>query len=275
MPVASIKAGFLDLGSHPRITGEILMSAINWNDGRLINLKGGDTATCAGELNPGQLYALFFYNSAGNDANAPVSVVWSNSQAPVQVVVPGTTANQGLAALCFVSGDDTNTVSASLSSIASGVQVQAFIGSVKMPVNTSGIQNKPLPLDGQAHSFASFTRYYAVLASHWYQGYLRSDINQFISVQFKENSAVVNIVNQLTEVDNVVKYAGGSRDLVTINKVTNQTLPWTLQGNGRQMVWINADSCQNSQTAEISLQSLAAVYDAFKIDAGKVEVGSR
>jgi hypothetical protein len=30
------------------------MSAINWNDGRLINLKGGDTATCAGELNPGQ-----------------------------------------------------------------------------------------------------------------------------------------------------------------------------------------------------------------------------
>jgi|SRR3984885_3520420 hypothetical protein len=251
------------------------MSAINWNDGRLINLKGGDTATCAGGLNPGQLYALFFYNSAGNDANAPVNVVWSNSQPPVLVTVFGTTASQGLAALCFVSGDDTNTISASLSSIAPGVQIQAFIGSVKMPINTSGIQNKSLPLDGQAHSFEEFTRYYAVPASHWYQGYLRSDINQFISVQFKENSAVVNIVNQVADPDNVVKYAGNSHGLVTTNMVQNQTLPWTLQGNGRQIVWINADSCQNSQTAEISLQSLSSLYDSFKIDAGKVEVGSR
>lgn len=250
------------------------MSAIAWNDGRLINLKGGDTATCAGGLNPGQLYALFFYNSAGNDADALVSVVWSNSNAPVQVVVPGTTANEGLAALCFVSGDDTNTVSASLSSLAPGVQVQAFIGSVKMPVNTNGIQNTPLPLDGQPHSFDAFTRYYAVPASHWYQGYLQSNINQFISVQFKENSAVVNIVNQVSDPDNVVKYAGNTRDLVKINGVSNQTLPWTLQGNGRQIVWINADSCQNSQTAVISLQSLSAIYDAFRAETSKVEAAS-
>ena len=249
------------------------MSAVAWNDGRLINLKGGDTATCAGGLNPGQLYSLFFYNSAGNDADAVVNVVWSNSQPPVPVVVPGTTGNQGLSALCFVSGDDTNTVSASLSSSASGVQVQAFIGSVKMPTNTAGIQNKQMPLDGQAHQFDKFTRYYAVLASHWYQAYLRSNINQFISVQFKENSAVVNIVNQVSEPGNVVKYAGNTKDLVKINSVTTQTLPWTLQGNGRQIVWINADSCQNAQTAEISMQSLSAVYDAFKLESSKVEVG--
>jgi hypothetical protein len=239
----------------------------------LINLKGGDTATCAGGLNPGQLYSLFFYNSAGNDADAIVNVVWSNSQPPVSVVVPGTTGNQGLAALCFVSGDDTNTVSASLSSSASGVQVQAFIGSVKMPTNTNGIQNKSLPLDGQPHSFEAFTRYYAVPASHWYQGYLQSNINQFISVQFKENSAVVNIVNQVSDPDNVVKYAGNTKSQVTINGVPNQTLPWTLQGNGRQIVWINADSCQNSQTAVISVQSLSALYNAFQADASKVEVG--
>lgn len=35
------------------------------------------------------------------------------------------------------------------------------------------------------------------------------------------------------------------------------------QGNGTQLVWINADSVQNSQTATMSVQSLAAVYDAY------------
>ena len=146
------------------------MAKIDWNGGELITLNPGDTATCAGGLNTGQIYAIFLYNSAGNDANAPVNVVWSNSQPPVPVTVPGTTANQGLAALCFVSGDDTNTVSISLGQSSSGTQVQAFLGSVKMPVNTSGVQNVALPIDGQNHSFRAFTRFFAVPQSHWYSG---------------------------------------------------------------------------------------------------------
>jgi hypothetical protein len=240
------------------------MAKIDWNDGQLITLNPGDTATCAGRLNTGQIYAIFLYNSAGNDANAPVNVVWSNSQPPVPVTVPGTTANQGLAALCFVSGDDANTVSISLGQSSSGTQVQAFLGSVKMPVNTSGIQNVALPLDGQNHSFQAFTRFFAVPQSHWYSGQIQSDINQFISVQFKEASATVNIVNQLVDPSNVVKYAGpSSKSAVTINPSASQTLTWNFQGNGTQLVWINADSVQNSQTATMSVQSLAAVYDAY------------
>ncbi|MGH7486708.1 MAG: hypothetical protein ACREMY_14075, partial [bacterium] len=77
-------------------------AAINWNQGQLITLGQGDTASCVGGLNKGQLYSLSFYNSAGNDASTTVQVVWSNSQPPVPVSVPGTTGNQGLAALCFV-----------------------------------------------------------------------------------------------------------------------------------------------------------------------------
>lgn len=239
---------------------------INWNGGQLITLNPGDTATCAGGLNPGQVYAIFLYNSANNDANAPVNVVWSNSQPPVPVTVPGTTAKQGLAALCFVSGDDTNTVSISLGQSASGVQVQAFLGSVKMPVNTSGIKNVALPLDGQNHAFNAFTRFYAVPQSHWYSGQLQSDINQFISVQFKEASAIVNIVNKLVDPSTVIKYAGPSiqqPNVVTINSSDHQTISWNVQGNGTQLVWINADSVQNSQSATISVQSLAAVYEAY------------
>jgi hypothetical protein len=74
----------------------------------------------------------------------------------------------------------------------------------------------------------------------------------------------VNIVNQLVDPSNVVKYAGpSSKSAVTINPSTGQTLPWNFQGNGTQLVWINADSAQNSQTATMSVQSLAAVYDAY------------
>jgi hypothetical protein len=240
------------------------MASINWNGGQVVTLKQGDTATCVGSLNAGQLYALFFYNSAQNDADAPVTVVWSNSQPPVTVMVPGTTGNQGLAALCFVSGDDTNTVSASVGVAGSGVQVTAFIGSVKMPTNTGGINNTSLPLDGQFHPFTSFTRYYAVPASHWYSGTLQSNINQFISVQFMESSAVVNIVNKLVDPSNVISFAGNCKSQVTINAVANQTYGWSLQGNGSQIVWINADSCQNSQTAQIAIQSLSGAYAVFK-----------
>ncbi|WP_222937602.1 hypothetical protein [Spartinivicinus ruber] len=234
--------------------------SINWNDGQLITLKQGDTATCTGNLNNGQLYCLFFYNAAQNDADTSVSVVWSNSQPPVQVVVPGTTGNQGLAALCFVDGSETNTVSAAVLQGSPGADIQAFIGSVKMPTNTQGIENRQLPLDGDRHSFNKFTRYYAVPESHWYAAQIQSDINQFIAVQFAEHQAEVMIVNKLVDPGNVIKYAGNSQSLVKINESTTQSIPWNLQGNGQQLVWINADSTQNSQSASITVQSLSNVY---------------
>ena len=233
------------------------MSAINWNDGRLITINGGDTATCTGGLNPGQLYALFFYNSAQNQTRASVKVVWSNSGQPVEVTVPGTTQEMGLAALCFVSGDDTNTVSASILSGSSGVQVSAFIGSVKMPTNTNGITNAQLPLDGQQHPLTRFTRYYAVPQMHWYSATLQSDIDQFISVQFMENSAIVNIVNAVAEPDSVIQYTSPStKDKVKVSTYKKQSTDWSFQGNGSQVVWINAESVSNTSST-LSVQSLS------------------
>lgn len=237
------------------------MASINWQNGQLITMHPGDTALCAGGLNYGQIYALFFYNSAMNDANCNVSVVWSNSQPPVQVTVPGTTAKEGLASLCFVYGGDTNTVSAAVTQGQSGSQVQAFIGSVKMPVDTSGINNMALPLNGQPQAFKAFTRFYAVPQSHWYTGMLQSNINQFISVQFIENQALVNIVNSLSTPNPIVYYCGQAQSFVKVNTTQSQQYSWSLQGNGGQSVWINADSVQNSQSASITVQSLAEVYE--------------
>jgi hypothetical protein len=235
------------------------MSSTNWNNGQLISLNPGDTATCQ-QLNANQLYGLIFYNSAGNDAGANISVVWSQSQPPASVYVPGTTGNQGLASVLFVNGSDTTTVSAAMLQNQSGAQVQTYIASVKMPVDTSGINNQSLPADGQPHSFNKFTRYYTVPASHWYQAQIQSNINQFIAIQFAEQSAIVNVINSLVDPGTLIQSVGRATSQVTTNIVKNQTFSWPLQGNGQQLVFVNADSVQNSQNASISLQSLSALY---------------
>ncbi|TWV92734.1 hypothetical protein [Chitinophaga pinensis] len=244
------------------------MSAINWNQGQLISIGQGDTATCNGGLNKGQLYGLFFYNAAGNDASTTVVVTGNNSLPPVTVNVPGTTANQGLAAICFVSGDETATIAASILNGQPGANIQAFIGSVKMPTDTSGINNQSLSLNGQPQSFQKFTRYYAVPASHWYAGQITSTINAFISVQFTENAATLICVNTPpTGIANVISYYGTmAQPKVQLNTTAYQSTSWSLFGNGQQIVWINADSVQNSQSATISVQSLQALYVAPKHD---------
>ncbi|EJC78421.1 hypothetical protein Rleg10DRAFT_7156 [Rhizobium leguminosarum bv. trifolii WSM2012] len=238
------------------------MTAVTWNDGRLITLNGGDTASCNGNLNQGQLYALVFYNSAGNDANATVNVIWSQSQPPVKVSVPGTTGNQGLAALCFVSGSDTASVSISLTTADPGVKIDAYIASVKMPTNTSGINNVGAPI-GSTASFTKFTRFYGVPASHWYDVTLKSNINQFISVQLTENKANVVILNQQADPSNTIAYTGTTQSQVTVTGKTYNTYEYPIQGNGTQWVWVNADSAQNSQTATLAIQSLQATYNLF------------
>lgn len=233
------------------------MTNINWDNGQIITLGEGDTAR-AQQLNDSQLYGLFFYNAALNDADTEVDVTWSNSQRPKTVTVPGTTQKQGLASVLFVYGGDTTTVSAAVKQGNPGAQVQAFIGSVKMPVNGGGMDNRELPANGQPQNFNQFTRYYCVPQSHWYDVRLESDVNQFIVVQFAEAKALVMVVNRLVDPGPEVQGVGQAATMFTIQTSTTQYLDGDMQGNGRQTVWINADSVQNSQNASITLQSLAA-----------------
>lgn len=240
-------------------------SQIPWNDGRLITMRPGDTATCAGGLNSGQIYGLFFYNSARADADATINVVWSNSHAPATVTVPGVTQNQGLASVLFVSGNDTSTVSAAMLTGQPDTQVECFIGSVKMPTGP-GLNNRQLPTDGSTNPFQAFTRFYCVPASHWYAGTITSNINQFITVQFTEHQATVLFVNAMKEytkddLPKTITAVGSASGSLNVSCSTYQSLQWSLQGSGSQMVWINADSIQNSQTANISMQSLSGLYE--------------
>lgn len=240
---------------------QIAEGTINWNGGQRITLGAGDTATCT-TLRPNQLYGIFCYNSAQNDNTAIVNVVWSNSQQPVQITVPGTTGNAGLAAMGFVSGTDTQTVSVSLSSNAGIAQVDVWLGSVSMPTNTSGLTNSLLPSDGQQYPFNKYVRYYAVPPSSWQQLTIVSTIVQFISCQFRAQQATVFVVNETSNglLNGQVTPMGptaSAKDAVIISSAEFQSLSETLQGDGTQWVWMNADSQQDSQQATISLQALS------------------
>lgn len=201
------------------------------------------------------------YNSAGNDNNVDVNVVWSNSQAPVKITVPGTTANAGLASLGFVSGSDTQTLSISIPSSSGIGQVEAWLGSTSMPTDGSSLSNNVLPADGQQHPFNKYARYYAVPPSKWMSLTIVSQITQFLSCQFREDKATVFVINETSnglltgQVTNIGPTAS-EKGAVTLVSTQIQSMSYNLQGDGSQWVWIDADSMQDSSSASISLQSL-------------------
>lgn len=238
----------------------ITAAQINWNGGQRITLKAGDTATCT-TLRPGQIYGIFIYNSALSDNTAEVNVVWSNSQPPVKITVPGTTANAGLASMGFVSGSDTQTISISLSSNSGIAQIEAWLGSTSMPTNTSGLSNNQLQANGEPYPFSKYTRYYAVPPSQWFNLTIESKITQFVSCQFREANATVYVVNETSHglLPGQVKHIGPTASepgAVTIMATQRQSVSYNTQGDGTQYVWMDADSPQDSQSATITLQPL-------------------
>jgi hypothetical protein len=234
----------------------------NWDSGNLSVLKKGDTLTCT-DLKAGQLYAVFLYNSAQEDQNIPVNVNIGNAFPPSTVNVPGTTGNNGLAALALVWGGDTQTVSISITSQQSGSQVTAWIGSVGFPTNTAGIANMELPFNGQTQSYDKCYRYFAVPQTRWYQLTINSPVTQFISTQFKENFVDVFICNPVGDPATVIVPTGSvDKDPGTFYKIVKpsggqaQTITYKDQGNGMQKVWMDADSEQNSNGSSIVAQYL-------------------
>lgn len=232
---------------------------INWDDGRLITLTGGQAAKCA-SLTTNQIYAVLIYNISQIEISAIVTVVWSNSVPPSKVTVRGTTGDNASASFLFVSGNDTDFISISL---APGTQatVEMFIASVSMPLNTKGINNAELANDGQFYPFPKYDRYYIESDAGWQGISIQNLNNQFICLQMVENAAVVIVVNKgLGIADGQVNLFGPAANqsgTVQIESVTIQTYSANIQGNSGSYVWLNGDSTQNSQSSLIALQQLS------------------
>jgi hypothetical protein len=231
----------------------------NWDNGQVQTLTQGKTLTCTA-LAPGQVYGIFLYNNQGHDQNATVDVVTALSQQPVQVVVPGTTANSGLASVVLVSGSDSGTVSIAITASSAAPSVQAWIGSVSMPISTVGLNNLPLANNGQKQPFAQYDRYFSVPASAWQALTISSTLTQFISLQFQQDLVTAYICNPGPNAAAAVTAIGpsmaGKFTTITATSTQPQTVSTNIFGNGTQWVWMNADSGQDSTSATIALQSL-------------------
>ncbi|MCE9687852.1 hypothetical protein LZP73_16855 [Shewanella sp. AS16] len=258
---------FLDAWAMPATQDDNL---IDWDDGRLINLSQGETAVCS-TLKSGQLYCLFLYNSSASDHNVDVTLVWSNSQPPVTVTVPGTEGNQGPASLVLVSGRDTTTISAAITQTSSG-SIECCIGSVDMPTNTEGLRNRRLPGNGKPSPLLKHSRDYAVPECSWYQLTLENKYNQSLVIQFQQHSAVIYIVNPAVDaqafVTSLITALGSvKRDQdYRVEQPSQGELPQYLsiqfQGDGAQRVWMSFSSEQDSRDTFITLQALNPQPDA-------------
>jgi hypothetical protein len=232
----------------------------NWDNGQVSTLQQGQTLTCT-TLAAGQLYGIFLYNNQGHDQDAAVNVVTSSSTQPVKVIVPGTTSNSGLASIVLVSGSDTSTVALSITASSAAPSVQTWMGSVAMPLNTTGLSNIKMPINGQKQPFSKYDRYFVVPPSSWHALTISSSITQFISVQFLESTATVYICNPGPNATAAVTPIGpsvaGKYTTVLAGGGQAQTISTNIFGNGTQWVWMNADSPQDSSSATIALQSLS------------------
>lgn len=237
----------------------------NWDGGQLVTLTvnpGSNNYTCNNIQN--EATAIMLYNSAGTDHDTVITVTTANSAAPVKVTVPGTTGNQGLATIVLVNGSVTNSVTVNMTpDQPSDSQVQAVIVSLAFPINTSGISNNQLQANGQKQSFTKFSRFYSVPASNWYQLDLQSNVTQFFCTQFGlgSNSVTIYCLNPgpnpaasvvQADANNPVAYK-----IIVPADGQQQKISQSIFGNGQQVVWMNADSIQNSQNATIALTNLA------------------
>lgn len=235
----------------------------NWDNGGLVTLTpnaGSNTYQCTNIQNAAT--GLFLYNASGNDHDITVWVTTANASSPTKVIVPGTTGNQGLATIVAINGAATNTVTVTMAAgQPAQTQVQAFLGSLAFPMG-GGISNNSMPDNGQPQSFNKFSRYYTVPASQWYEFSLESNVDQFMCAQFGpgQSSFTVYCVNPgPNAAANVVQADPANPVAVKFIQSTDgqkQKLSSTLFGNGQQVVWINADSVQNSQSATIALSKL-------------------
>ncbi|BAZ12767.1 hypothetical protein NIES4071_46000 [Calothrix sp. NIES-4071] len=113
----------------------------NWDGCQQITLCNGETATYS-MLHSGQSYTIFLHNSAENQKDTAVTVIWSNSQDAVNATI----------------GD--NTVSVSIQNTENST-INCWLGSVGMATNNESLTNKQLLADPKTHEFSRYRRYYA------------------------------------------------------------------------------------------------------------------
>jgi hypothetical protein len=235
-------------------------SRINWDDGRLIELEEGQTASCT-SLVPGQMYCVVVYNISEHDRNVELRTTWSNQQPPATLIVPGTTAGEGNASLILVSGSDTSTIAISITQ-GNGGKLECWLISTSMPTNVQGLERKELPTDGAAHHMPKRLLYQSVLNSGWYHLTIINKQMQSFVIQVSTQQLIIFVINPL-EHPNINLLALGSVEegkqyllQMPVSGKQPQHSNVLIQGKGEELIWFGSSSRQDLENAVLSLQSL-------------------
>ena len=239
------------------------MGTQNWNGGnRLVISQGQPVQALNSIVNP--INVAFLYNSTQAAQEVPIDFVGAN-QYFEQVAVPQTTANAGSAALFTFSGPYSGG-SASLTATldpraGSGAQVEAWLGGQAMPINTQGLNNQPLPSDGDNHVFNKYARYYFVPNAQRYLLTIQSGIQAFYFAVFNPSGQVaIHVLNAPDpNYAPIVKQFPGDayaklNTTVVVHQESSVAIP--LFGSNQQWVLMNADSTNDSMSASVTLTPL-------------------
>jgi hypothetical protein len=249
--------------------GPGLEDVIDWEDGRPLLLRPGQTARCR-SLNPGELYGVMLINRTQNDADIEVQVAWNPIEPPTIVTAAGSTGANGIVSIVFVSGADTRVLVVSVTSEQMG-EVEVMLSSVTKPAKDAPplagapkALNQPLPDTGEPQNFAKTPELLAVRRfvaepepGVWHQISVGSPINQFLVVQFRKERALVQVVNSTaigTLPGQICAVGPTAPTSYEIQRACYQVATILLQGDGNPVAWLNLDSDQNAEYALIALQ---------------------
>lgn len=233
---------------------------IPWDDGRKVTIDNTQTLHC-GALQNENIYAVFLYNESKSDMPVKVRINIGGNYDRKYITLPGSNDNQGLAGIAIVRGADTATVSVSLDSDSDKAYVTAWLGSVEMPLNTTGINNDKLPANGKPHPYGTCTRYYKAPKMGTFVYKVRSEQVQFISTVITNSCVTVLINNPIQDPEvNIVATGDAKKDIdysIFYKRHRPQEIQKEIQTTGgKQYIWMNADNSDSSQHASISLQQI-------------------
>lgn len=207
---------------------------MNWDDGRLLELADGSTAT-ASKLSEKRVYSVFFRNPGNFDVQVSVKGK------------PGTTTvavGAGEYAIVLVTATTTLTVSPQ-PPVEAISTIKALLGSVDLPTNSSGLTNSELTT-GVTSDFAEYSRFYAVPPSskHRLTVVQPKQDGNLVIVELRRGSARVLVLNTVKEPHDphVFVLGGVPYDVVKGDRILDEEF----YGDGQQFVWMNANRSEQS-----------------------------
>ncbi|ALQ10015.1 hypothetical protein D172_018175 (plasmid) [Pseudoalteromonas sp. Bsw20308] len=238
-----------------------LENSNSWSIGERVELCEGQTITCT-SLFPKRIYCVLIYNMSKNDRNVFLDVNWSNQQAPKKMTIPGSENKQGDASLILVSGNDTSTISLSITS-GNGGQIECFLLSTAIESPSPNLPIRHIVTGGKRYIVEKYQHYLGLINRGWYHLTLENKISQSVVLQIQHHQVIIYILNptqtplfNITSVGSITK----NKDYLIQRadfEGQPQRIEVLIQGNEETIMWVGASSKQALNNTTLALQALS------------------